>query len=631
MNKSFLLCFLFFAVTTALSQPLSTKNKKAIDLYIEADNFRVRGQFDQAIKLLKQAIDKDKKFEEAYYRLATTYRNSGDIKASSESFEKAIELTPYPLKQKVYLYSLGDNYIRQGQYEKAKANLEKFLSIEKTDKAKIDQASLWKFQAEYSIAHHGENAGYQIKALSDTVNKYPMQYFPSITADGLSLIFTVRYGHLHNDNEDIFISRKDDRGKWKAPVSISENINSDYREGASSISADGRHLIFTICGPRGCDLYESEKEGDVWKRPKSLGAAVNSSGWEAQPSLSADGNELYFVSDRKGGLGGYDIWYSRKDSTGAWTRAANVGKPVNTKFDEMAPYIHVNNKNLYFASNGMPGFGGFDIYSSERISGQWQSPENLGAPLNDYEDQYSFVVTSDGSRAFYSREEGGNRSKIYQTNIPKNLQVRSRGNVVQGVVINSQTKNPIQAQVELFDLKTSQRISVFTSDSINGQYLVVVPGKSEYAFHVSEPGYLFYTQHFNYEEKDLDQPLRIDIALQPITKNAVAVLNNIFFEFNKSEINARSYPELDEVVKFLKENPKIRVEISGHTDNVGVENYNQQLSLKRAQSVVNYFLSKGIVAAQLTQVGYGSKKPIKPNDTEDNRQVNRRIEFKIVE
>jgi outer membrane protein OmpA-like peptidoglycan-associated protein len=279
----------------------------------------------------------------------------------------------------------------------------------------------------------------------------------------------------------------------------------------------------------------------------------------------------------------------------------------------------------------MPGFGGFDIYSSERISGQWQSPENLGAPLNDYEDQYSFVVTSDGSRAFYSREEGGNRSKIYQTNIPKNLQVRSRGNVVQGVVINSQTKNPIQAQVELFDLKTSQRISVFTSDSINGQYLVVVPGKSEYAFHVSEPGYLFYTQHFNYEEKDLDQPLRIDIALQPITKNAVAVLNNIFFEFNKSEINARSYPELDEVVKFLKENPKVKVEISGHTDNVGVENYNQQLSLKRAQSVVNYFLSKGIVAAQLTQVGYGSKKPIKPNDTEDNRQVNRRIEFKIVE
>lgn len=631
MNKSFLLIFILCGITVGLAQPLSTKNKKAIDLYIEADNFRVRGQFDQAIKLLKQAIDKDKKFEEAYYRLATTYRNSGDIKSSSESFEKALELTPYPLKQKVYNFSLGDNYIRQGLYEKAKTNLEKFLTIEKTDKAKIDQVLLWKSQAEYGLAHQGENAGYKIKALNDTVNKYPMQYFPCITADGLNLIFTVRYGHAHNDNEDIFISKKDDRGRWKAPVPLSENINSDYREGASSISADGRHLIFTICGPRGCDLYESEKEGDVWKKPKNLGSAVNSSGWEAQPSLSADGNELYFVSDRKGGIGGYDIWYSKKDSTGSWTKAVNVGKPVNTKFDEMAPYIHVNNKNLYFASNGMPGFGGFDIYSSEKSNGQWLSPENLGAPLNDYEDQYSFAVSSDGSRAYYSREEGGNHSKIYQTEIPKNLQVRSRGNVVQGVVINSQTKAALQAQVELFDLKTGERISVVTSDSINGRYLVVVPGKSEYAFHVSEPGYLFFSQHFNYEEKDLDHPLVIDIALQPITKNAVTVLNNIFFEFNKSDINQRSYPELDEVAKFLKENPKIKVEISGHTDNVGVENYNQQLSLKRAQSVVNYFLSKGIAVTQLTQIGYGSKKPIKPNDTEENRQVNRRIEFKILE
>jgi len=612
-----------------VSQILSTKNKKAIDLYVEADNYRVRGQYDQAIRLLKQAIEKDNKFEEAYARLGITYQSVGDLNLSSESFEQALALTPYPLKQKAYLYSLGDIYLRRGQYEKSTARLDKFLTIEKTDKTKIDLALVWKSQAEYGLAHQGENLGYKIKALSDTVNKYPMQYFPAITADEQELIFTVRYGRAHNDNEDIFVSRRKNE-KWQEPVSISENIKSEYREGACSISADGRHLIFTICGPRGCDLFESKKEGDVWRKPVSLGSGVNSSGWEAQPSLSADGNELYFVSDRKGGVGGYDIWHSKKDSTGRWSRAVNLGKPVNTRFDETAPFIHVNNQNLFYASNGLPGFGGADIYVTEKNEGAWQAPKNMGAPLNDFEDQYSFVVTSDGLNAYYSREEGRTKSKIYQTNIPKEFQVHSRGNVVKGIVTDSKTKLTMQAQVELFDLKTNQKISVFNSDSVNGQYLIVIPGQSEYALHVSEPGYLFYSLHFNYEEKDLDQPLTIDIALQPIVKNAMTVLNNIFFDFNESDIKPRSFSELDEVAKFLNENPNIKVEISGHTDNVGDENYNQQLSLRRAQSVVNYFSSKGIAVARLTEVGLGSKKPIRPNDSDGNRQINRRIEFRII-
>lgn len=629
MRKSifYLPVLLLIAHSVVFAQALSTKNQKAIDLYNQADNFRVRGQFDQAIKLLKQAIDKDKKFEEAYYRLGTTYKTAGDRNSASEWFEKGLALTSFPMKQKTYLGMMGDNYLRSGQYEKARANLEKFLAIEKADRTKIDHAILWKAQAEYGLAHQNEDQGYSIKALSDTVNKHPMQYFPAITADGQELIFTVRYGNGHDDNEDIFVS-KNVNGKWLTPTSLSANINTDYREGACSISADGRHLIFTICGPRGCDLYESKKEGDVWRRPVSLGPNVNTAGWEAQPSVSADGNELYFVSDRKGGVGGYDIWYSKKDSLGRWMRAVNAGRSINTKFDEIAPYIHVNNRNLYFASNGLPGFGGFDIYVSEK-NRLWQEPKNLGARLNDFEDQYSFVVTSDGSNAFYSREEGRMKSKIYHATIPKELQIRSRGNVVKGMVTDAVTKKPIGSDVELFDLNTNQRISVFASDSVNGQYLIVIPGKSEYALHVSEPGYLFYSLHFNYEEKDQDRPVVIDIVLQPITKNAVTILNNIFFEFNKFEINPKSFTELDEVVKFLNDNATIKVEISGHTDNVGDENYNQLLSQKRAKSVVDYFFSKGISPSRVTQIGYGSKRPLRSNDTEENRQANRRIEFKI--
>lgn len=617
-------------VNSLLAQALSTKNKKAIDLYVNADNYRVRGQYEEAIKMLKEAIDKDKKFEEAYFQLGIILRSYGDLPQSCVTLEKGLSLNSnFPFKQKSYFYELSDNYLRLGKYTDSKNYLDKFFGIEKTDKVRIDQATLWKTQVEYALSHSQEKADYLVKALSDTVNAFPMQYFPAITADGNELIFTVRYGRGRDFNEDIFTSKKM-KGQWQAPEPLSGNLNSNFREGACSISADGRHLMLTICGPRGCDLYESEKEGNIWGKPEMLNSNVNSAGWEAQPSLSADGNELYFVSDRKGGLGRYDIWYSKKDDLGNWAKAVNLGKPINTKYDEIAPYIHVNNQNLYYASNGMPGFGGYDIYVSEKKD-QWGEPENLGAPLNDYEDQYSFIVTSDGKSAYYSREESRSKSKLYTTSIPQKMQVKKRGNVVRGTVSDAKTKLPIRAQVELFDLKTNSRVSVFESDSINGNYLAVIPGLSQYALHISEPGYLFHSLHFNYEEKDQDQPLVINLELQPISKNATAVLNNIFFDFNKADLNERSFSELNEVVKFLQTNPTVKVEISGHTDNVGNETYNKQLSLQRAQSVVNYLVTHEIAAARLTQKGFGSQHPIKPNDTEENKQANRRIEFRILE
>jgi outer membrane protein OmpA-like peptidoglycan-associated protein len=291
----------------------------------------------------------------------------------------------------------------------------------------------------------------------------------------------------------------------------------------------------------------------------------------------------------------------------------------------------VNNNNLYYASNGLPGYGGYDIYVSEKKDNKWTAPVNLGAPLNSFEDQYSFSVASDGVKAYFSKEEGKNRSRLYMTTIPDVWRVAKKGNVVKGVVRNSKTQKPVKASVELYDLKTNNLISVIESDSLNGAYLIVVPGKSEYALHVAKAGYLFSSLHFNYEEKDQDQPLVINLDLQPISKNAVTVLNNIFFDVNQYELKERSATELDEVVLFLQNNPTVKVEISGHTDNSGNEQYNQQLSLKRAQSVSDYLVKKGIAAVRLQQKGYGSQKPVKDNVTEEGRQANRRIEFRISE
>ncbi len=633
MKYCFKVLWVFCLLINAAAQAqdiLSTKSKKAKEYYLASDNFRVRGQLDQAIDLLKKAIDKDEKFEEAYFRLALTYRSANNLQAASEMLEKGLRLTTFPAKVKTYHFTLSECYLRQGKYDLALKSANQFINDEKFDKAKLAQMKVWKGQCEFALANQGQSLAYQLKPLSDTVNAFPLQYFPTITADEKELIFTMRMGIDHNANEDIMVSTRDKNNRWTKPVSISQQINSDFREGASTISADGRTLIFTICGPRGCDLYESNKVGDEWSEPNSLGSAVNSSGWEAQPSLSSDGNELYFVSERKGGLGGYDIWYSRKGDNGNWTKAVNVGAPINTPFNEIAPYIHVNNQNLYFASNGLPGFGSYDIYVAEKKGDTWQAPENMGAPLNDFEDQYSFTVTSNGKVAYYSKEEGRDHSKIFTTPIPERFQISRKGNVVSGRVTDAVTKKPLKAKIELKELSSNITITHVLSDSITGSYLIVVPGKSEYALFVNEPGYLFQSRNFNYSDIDLTQAIRVDLELFPAGQNSAIVLENIFFETNQFELLNKSSSELDHLVAYLLENPAINIEISGHTDNEGTDSYNQQLSMKRAHSVGTYLKNRGIHPDRVVERGYGSKKPLYPNDSEANRQKNRRIQLKIM-
>jgi len=618
------------------AQPqLSTKSKKAIELYTEADNFRVRGQYDKAIELLNQAISKDKNFEEAYFRLGLTLKNQQDILKSCESFEKGVSLLQDIRKQNVYRYELADNYLKVGNYTRALEIVTLFLNSEKANGIKIGQAKVWKGHAEFGLAHQHDNLAYQPQALSDTVNCFPMQYFPALTADNEQLIFTKRNGRGHDDDEDIFISIKDASGRWTTPVSISNKINSNLREGASAISADGRHLIFTLCGSKTygrCDLFESKKTGDTWSTPVNLGPFVNSSAWDVQPSLSADGQELYFVSDRKGGIGGSDIWYARKDSTGRWMKAQNLGNTINTKYDEISPFIHVNNRNLYFASNAHPGFGGLDIFVSEKVDKKWTTPKNMGSPLNNYEDQYSFFVTADGRRAYYSKDEAGkkNDTKLYTTPLPEQVQVQYYSNLVKGKVKARVSGKPLQALVELYDIQKNERLSMVQSDSVTGEYAIVLTQGAEYALYSTSPGYLFKSLSFNYSETGRKDPIVVDIDLDEMKINAKAVLNNLFFETDKYDLKEKSVTELQEVVRFLNANPKIRVEIGGHTDNVGSASYNLQLSEKRAQSVANYLVQQGIDVTRIIQKGYGAQQPVRPNDTEDNRQANRRIEFKIL-
>jgi OmpA-OmpF porin, OOP family len=630
----FVLILLFCAASALAQGVLSTKNKKAIEMYTEADNYRVRFQYREAIDLLTQAIAKDKNFFEAYLRLGYCYQGINDFVKANESFESGLRITPELRWQKVFWLELCNNGMKLGKYKEVAFYADAYLQNEMMNKQRIEQVKLWKACADFSLQNIKNEIKFNTRQLSDTVNAFTQQYFPVLTADEQQLIFTRRMGVTDEYDEDMVISTKDKDGNWTTPESISTVINTRYNEGTCTISGDGRQLIFTSCvGMNGrCDLFEIRKTGDTWSRPKNLGAEINSPAWESQPTLSADGRVLYFVSDRKGGLGKADIYMSTQGANGVWSKAKNLGSAINTPYDERSPFIHANGRTLFFASDGRPGFGGFDIYWSDKSDSTWSKPANFGYPINNHEEQYSLVITADGDMGYYSHEELGKEghSKIYEFDVPEQYRVKYRSNAVKGIVRDRATKQPLKAQIELYNLGKNELVSVVNSDSLTGNYLIVLTQGADYGLYVNSTGYLFKSLNFNYEESTVES-LVIDVDLDKASTGATVILNNIFFDTDKYDIGDKSVTELDKIIRFLKENPKIRVEISGHTDDQGADAYNQQLSQKRAKAVGEYLVKGGVAATRLKEIGYGAKKPLKPNDSDANRQVNRRIEFRIIE
>jgi outer membrane protein OmpA-like peptidoglycan-associated protein len=634
--KNLLFFVACIAVVPSFAQGvLSTKNKKAIELYTEGENFRVHFQFQDAIDLFDQAIAKDKNFFEAYLRAGVTHKTINNFEKAHEYFENGLRVTPELRWQKAFWVELAENALQRGDYRTANGYAEQYLQNESIAKQRIEQVRLWKACAEFSMQNMRNEIKFNPRKLSDTVNAFAQQYFPVLTADEQQLIYTRRLGASDEYDEDMVISTKDKNGNWTAPQTISPKINTRYNEGTCTISADGRQLIFTSClGMNGrCDLFESRKTGDTWSAPKNLGQQVNSAAWESQPSLSADGRVLYFVSDRKGGIGRADIYVSVQNSPGEWTRAANLGPGINTAYDERSPFIHANGRTLFFATNGRPGFGGYDIFWSDLADSTWSKPANFGYPINNHQEQYSLVITADGERGYYSHEEltGPNDSKIYEFTVPEEYRIKYTSNTVKGIVRDRVTRQPLQAQVELYELKKNELVSYVNSDSMTGNYLIVLTQGADYGLYVNSAGYLFKSLNFNYEVGTNLEPLIIDIDLDKASSGASVVLNNIFFDTDKFDLGEKSITELDKIGRFLKESPDIRVEISGHTDDQGADSYNQQLSQKRAKAVRDYLVSKGIDLKRLKEVGYGSKRPLRPNDSEASRQANRRIEFRIIE
>jgi outer membrane protein OmpA-like peptidoglycan-associated protein len=536
-------------------------------------------------------------------------------------------------------FSLGKVYFNQGKYNEASALLAELERLGITNEKMKSQTAVLNANIEYALEHIQKPLDIHPAPLSSDINMFPLQYFPVLTADQNAILFTRRTGYSFYDDEDIFISKKDQNGAWQTPSSLSSSINSSYNEGTCTISADGRMLIFTSCEGRqsygGCDLYISFRIGDDWTIPSNLGNAINTRSWESQPTLSADGRELYFISNRGGGIGKRDVWMSRLDHQDRWQKAWNVGRGINTAEDEVSPFIHVNGQTLFFASKGYLGFGGFDLYKTEKTKDGWSEPSNLGYPINDHDDQVSLFITTDGAKAYYSYETKGdglqNRSVIYSFDFPESEKIVKRSNYLTGVVRDAEDKHPLKAKVELFDLEVNEIVNTFNSDQVSGQYYSILTEGGNYGLYVEADGYLFESRTFNYRDSAFNEPIVQDFYLQPIKSGSRTVLNNIFFDFDSYELLDESITELERIRFFLRDHDDLKVEISGHTDDLGSESYNLELSTQRAKTVYQYLLDHDIKSDNLSYKGYGESDPLKENIDESSRKMNRRIEFRILD
>jgi outer membrane protein OmpA-like peptidoglycan-associated protein len=449
-----------------------------------------------------------------------------------------------------------------------------------------------------------------------------------LTADGNTLIFTAI---TDSHDEDLFISQWKD-GAWETPTPISAAINTPNNEGTCTISADGKIMVFTSCEGRrsygSCDLFITRKEGDRWTEPENLGPQVNSPYWDSQPSLSPDGSKLFFSSDRPYGIGKKDLWMSTVNGEGKWSKASNLGPQINTPENEVSPFVHANGMSLFYSSNGREGLGNHDIYMTNIKAGFTAESYNLGYPINTPGDESGLFIAANGKSALYSKQEGDN-TYIYAFDVPLELSSRfERIYYIKGFIRDAKTQAPLYSSLELVNSKNGEKVSRFLSDPVTGDYMSIIPEEGEYMLYVETPGYFFKSLKIDFKEGKVDQEM--DIRLSKIEKETKETLDNIFFDTGSSALRPESDIELDKLLKMLRENPKLQVEISGHTDDVGNDKSNHSLSVARAQSVVQYLQNKGVDPSRLVAIGYGESQPKVKNDSEQNRQLNRRIELKVL-
>lgn len=619
-----------------MSVVFAQKNDKADKLMDKALAFLNQDKEDKCISTLLEISKQYPDYAPCFAALGQIYYGKEDYTLSCHYYEKSIELAPdYDLNS---YYRLGLMKKQMKEYSKAKEYLSYYAKNQTRPKYRLRKEECEKELKNIDfILNAMENPiAFKPFNLGKNINDSLYQYLPTLTMDN-QLYFTERKDNKEDfyfaefeyfDNNVFSVSKKQ---KLPSP------LNSEDNEGAASISPDGRFLYFAKCNAKdgygSCDIYVSERNGNVWSEPRNLGENVNSSAWDSQPSIASDGRTLFFVSNREGGFGQGDIYYSYLRKDGTWTKAKNLGAKINTSGMEMTPFIHPSNTTLYFSSDGHTGTGGQDIFYSKIENGKFSDPVNLGYPINTDADETCFFANSKGNLGFFasnSLQDNFGNMDIYAFELYPEAQP-IKVITLKGKIIYDDLKKGNQALLEIKNLNTNRIVASTLSDKITDNYLLALPIEEDYALSVTCEGYLFFSENFslrNYNDTLFTK--QENITLHSIKEGESIVLKNIFFATDSFELKEESNAELQTILELMQKNPKIKIEISGHTDNVGKEDYNLTLSKNRAISVKQWLENNGINSERIVAKGYGKTQPIADNNTEEGRNLNRRTEFKIL-
>lgn len=533
--------------------------------------------------------------------------------------------------------SLGKIYKREGRYQQALINFRLFKSLLPESSPTILKVDQEIRQLEFIIQSLDSPKDIQLKPLGKSINTDSYEYLPQFTMDNSTLIFTRRFF----GQEDLFEARFNDTVYEVTPL---EEINTLENEGAHSLSADGNTLILTQCHERkgfgNCDLYRSKKiSSGKWSKPSNLGQRLNTRHWDSQPSLSADGRTLYFASKREGGYGGSDLWVSYQRSDGRWSVPKNLGSEINTTGNEESPFIHADGKTLYFRSTAHQNLGNFDLFRSEKTKEGWTKPMNLGSPINTTGAEGALVVSLDGMTGYYASDmidgQKRNQTDIFKFELPKDLRPAPM-TFVKGRIIDRVSGMPLPAEIRIASINNDQFRSIYKTN-LNGEFLAAIPMGEQVLINVSSEDYAFYSDHYFYPELKYGvEPYLLNVALdqlqltEEIERSEPIILTNIFFKTGSSELTENSRGEILILFGLLQENDDLRIEISGHTDNIGNVSDNLELSLKRAESVKLTLTEKGIDPERIIAIGKGETEPVASNETSEGRAQNRRTEFVII-
>lgn len=648
-------------------------DEKAIGLYKQCIDKKKKIGKAEKMKFLKEIIDLEPDFAEAHYLLAreiilTANYQGTSISPAEPHLLKVVELCPeYNADPYYYLGLLcmdREDYVNSARY------YETFLKFPTDDGKKIPRDYEEKFEfakGEYEYARfYSEIFSNKVPFDPKKVNGVSTtadEYLPLISPDNSCMYVTrktikqsrVKTSYIESSTKEYlerFTRSKMTNGVFDEGEPMPDPFNEfdSYSYGGATVSIDNKHLFLTICKPGkagyiNCDIFTSDfvfapGEGESspywhWTELTGMGPDINTEdGYEGQPSLSSDGATLFFSSARADSRG-MDIFFSVKDSTGKWSKAVNLGEPINTEFHDKSPFIHSDSRTLYFSSQGHLGLGGYDIFFSRMLpSGLWSEPKNIGFPINSNKDEHGFIVSTDGKKGFFSsdllRSEGTGLDifsfELYEGARPQKVVF------VKGEIKNEKDSLVPGANIELRNLKTKE-IKQFKVDTSDGTYAAVITVKEaeDVMLMVKAEEIAFNSKLISSKDTTLQSVQKVDMKVEEIVVDKPYRINEIYYSTNSADIAEESKLILDEFAGYLKEHPDMKIAIYGHTDDVGNDESNLALSSDRAFSVMAYLQEKGVDKSHLTYKGFGETKPISDNSTPEGRALNRRTEFVILE